>query len=182
MNDWLHNLPVAVDGPSSLWRYVPELDTIPAVKLRELVRRATSGTSTRGKLKLLRIAGAHKHSRRCAPDLRYKRYRSRWRATSWRYRKDVWWRNYRRFTLSYGEAIMTVQFSRQTIAALSANLPMTGSGLVRRLVRARNDPGKERVRMCLLHLDDAQLQSGLGLTVEDIAVLRGGTLRNPHAF
>ena len=36
--------------------------------------------------------------------------------------------------------------------------------------------------MCLLHLDDAQLQSGLGLTVEDIAVLRGGTLRNPHAF
>jgi hypothetical protein len=59
---------------------------------------------------------------------------------------------------------------------------MTGSGLVRRLVRARNDPGKERVRMCLLHLDDAQLQSGLGLTVEDIAVLRGGTLRNPHAF
>jgi hypothetical protein len=56
MNDWLHNLPVAVDGPSSLWRYVPELDTIPAVKLRELVRRATSGTSTRGKLKLLGIA------------------------------------------------------------------------------------------------------------------------------
>jgi hypothetical protein len=41
MNDWLHNLPVAVDGPSSLWRYVPELDTIPAVKPRELVRRAT---------------------------------------------------------------------------------------------------------------------------------------------
>ena len=56
MNDWLHNLPVAVDGPSSLWRYVPELDTIPAVKPRELVRRATSGTSTRGKLKLLGIA------------------------------------------------------------------------------------------------------------------------------
>jgi hypothetical protein len=81
----------------------------------------------------------------------------------------------RRFTLSYDEAIMTVQFSRQTIAALSANLPMTGSGLVRRLVRARDDPGKERIRMWLIDLDDAQLQSGLGLTVEDIAVLRTGT-------
>lgn len=58
---------------------------------------------------------------------------------------------------------MTVQFSRQTIAALSANLPMTGSGLVRRLVRARNDPGKERVRMWLLNLDDA-VESGLDVS------------------
>ena len=67
---------------------------------------------------------------------------------------------------------MTVQFSRQAIAALSASLPTPGSGLVRRLVRAQNDPGKERVRMWLLDIDDAQLQSGLGLTLEDIAVLR----------
>ena len=52
---------------------------------------------------------------------------------------------------------MTAQFSRQAIIALSAGLPTTGSGLVRRLVRARNDPGKERVRMWLLGLDDAQL-------------------------
>jgi hypothetical protein len=73
---------------------------------------------------------------------------------------------------------MTVQFSRQAIAALSASLPTPGSGLVRRLVRAQNDPGKERVRMWLLDIDDAQLQSGLGLTLEDIAVLRGGTPRN----
>ena len=29
--------------------------------------------------------------------------------------------------------------------------------------------------MWLIDLDDAQLQSGLGLTVEDIAVLRTGT-------
>jgi len=41
---------------------------------------------------------------------------------------------------------MTVQFSRQAMAALSGNLAKTGSGLVRRLVRARNDPGKERIR------------------------------------
>ena len=73
---------------------------------------------------------------------------------------------------------MTVQFSRQAIAALSASLPTPGSGLVRRLVRAQNDPGKERVRMWLLDIDDAQLQSALGLTLEDIAVLRGGTPRN----
>jgi hypothetical protein len=76
------------------------------------------------------------------------------------------------------ETIMTVQFSRQAIAALSASLPTPGSGLVRRLVRAQNDPGKERLRMWLLDIDDAQLQSGLGLTLEDIAVLRGGTPRN----
>jgi hypothetical protein len=59
--------------------------------------------------------------------------------------------------------------------ARSTSLALTGSGLVRRLVRAQNDPGKERVRMRLLDLDDAQLQSGLGLTLEDIAVLRVGT-------
>jgi hypothetical protein len=75
---------------------------------------------------------------------------------------------------------MTVQFSRQAIIALSASLPTMGSGLVRRLVRARNDPGKERVRMWLLDTDDTQLQSRLGLTLEDIAVLRAGTPRNPH--
>ena len=49
--------------------------------------------------------------------------------------------------------------------------------LVRRLVRARNDPGKERIRNWLIDLDDAQLQSGLGLTLEDIVILRGGTHR-----
>ena len=78
---------------------------------------------------------------------------------------------------------MTIQFSRQAIAAVSLSLPTRGSGLVRRLVRARNDPGKERVRMWLLNLDDAQLQSGLGLTPQDIAVLRAGNgafgLANP---
>jgi len=73
---------------------------------------------------------------------------------------------------------MTVQFSRPAIAAPPASLPTPGLGLVRRLVRAQNDPGKERVRMWLLDIDDAQLQSGLSLTLEDIAVLRAGTPRN----
>jgi len=49
------------------------------------------------------------------------------------------------------------------------------AGLVCRLVCARDDPGKERIRVWLIDLDDAQLQSSLGLTVEDIAVLRTGT-------
>ena len=68
--------------------------------------------------------------------------------------------------------VMTIQFSKQPIAVLSDGLPKMGSGLVRRLVCARDDPGKERIRMWLIDLDDARLRSGLGLTVEDIAVLR----------
>jgi hypothetical protein len=70
---------------------------------------------------------------------------------------------------------MTIQFSKQPIAVLSDGLSKMGSGLVRRLVCARDDPGKERIHMWLLTLNDAQLQSGLGLTVEDIAVLRTGS-------
>jgi hypothetical protein len=50
-----------------------------------------------------------------------------------------------------------------------------GSSLVCRLVCARDDPGKERIRRWLIDLDDAQLQSCLGLTVEDIRVLRTST-------
>jgi hypothetical protein len=72
---------------------------------------------------------------------------------------------------------MTIQFSKQPIAVLSDGLPKMGSRLVCRLVCARDDPGKERIRMWLIDLDDAQLRSGLGLTVEDIAVLRAGTHR-----
>lgn len=70
---------------------------------------------------------------------------------------------------------MTIQFSRKAIAALSVSLP-PGSSLVRRLVRAKNDPGKERIRMWLIDLDDAELRSGLGLTQEDIAALRAASL------
>ena len=67
-----------------------------------------------------------------------------------------------------------MQFSQQPIAVLSEGLPQTRSRLVSRLVSARDDPGKERIRMWLIELDDAQLRSALGLTVEDIAVLRTG--------
>ena len=70
---------------------------------------------------------------------------------------------------------MSIQFSRQAIAALPASLPMRGSGLVRRLVRAYNDPGKERIRMWPIEIDDTQLRSRLGLSLEDIAILRAST-------
>jgi hypothetical protein len=58
---------------------------------------------------------------------------------------------------------MTVQFSSQAIAVLSTSPPMEVSSLVRKLLRAENDPGKERVRMGLLDIDDAQLQSGINV-------------------
>jgi len=47
-----------------------------------------------------------------------------------------------------------------------------GSGLVCRLVSAHNDPGKDRIRKWLIDIDDAKLQSGLGLTREARAVHR----------
>ena len=75
---------------------------------------------------------------------------------------------------------MTIQFSKEAKAMLSDGRPKIASALVRRLVRAQNDPGKERIRMWLIELDDTQLQSGLGLTPTDIAILRGGTPRNPR--
>ena len=50
--------------------------------------------------------------------------------------------------------------------------PVAGSSLVRRLVRAKDDPAKQRIRAQLGALDDARL-FGLGLTLEDIAALRG---------
>jgi hypothetical protein len=80
-----------------------------------------------------------------------------------------------KFNLLYQETNMTIQFPKQPIAVFSDGLPKMGSGLVRRLVCAQNDPGKWRIRMWLIDLYDAQLRSGLGLTAEDIDVLRTGT-------
>jgi hypothetical protein len=51
---------------------------------------------------------------------------------------------------------MTIQFSKQPIVVLSEGLQKTGSSLVGRLVCARDDPAKERIRMWLIDLDDAQ--------------------------
>jgi hypothetical protein len=49
------------------------------------------------------------------------------------------------------------------------------SSLVRRLIAAENDPAKLRIRAWLTALDDERL-SGLGLTSDDIAILRGARL------
>jgi hypothetical protein len=52
------------------------------------------------------------------------------------------------------------------------SLPLQAhSSLVRRLVQARDDPAKQRISAWLRGLDDEQL-SGIGLTPDDIAVLR----------
>jgi hypothetical protein len=46
------------------------------------------------------------------------------------------------------------------------------SSLVRRLAQAQDDPAKQRIRAWLREIDDEQLSSSLGLTPEDIAILR----------
>ena len=66
---------------------------------------------------------------------------------------------------------MTIQFSRAEAWPRPARALKARSSLVRRLVRAHDDPGKQRIRAWLRALDDEQLAS-LGLTPEDILVLR----------
>jgi hypothetical protein len=65
---------------------------------------------------------------------------------------------------------MTIQFPRKGVA--ESRLLKSGSSLVRRVVQAQDDPAKQRIRAWLRGLDNEQLSS-LGLTSEDIAVLRG---------
>ena len=58
------------------------------------------------------------------------------------------------------------------VAVRSAGHAIAGSGLVRRLVSAKDDPAKQLIRTQLSEIDDERL-FGLGLTSEDIAALRG---------
>jgi hypothetical protein len=55
--------------------------------------------------------------------------------------------------------------------AILPKLEQARSSLVRRIVRAKNDPGKRRVREWLRAIDDDKLLN-FGLTQGDIAVLR----------
>jgi uncharacterized protein YjiS (DUF1127 family) len=66
----------------------------------------------------------------------------------------------------------TAHFLKRGITATRIGSPRAKSSLVRRLVAAENDPAKRRIRAWLTELDDERL-SGLGLTSEDIAILRG---------
>jgi hypothetical protein len=54
---------------------------------------------------------------------------------------------------------MTIQFSRQEMAARPARSLRARSSLVRRLAQARDDPGKQRIRAWLRNLDDEQLDA-----------------------
>ena len=65
-------------------------------------------------------------------------------------------------------------FSKRGISVARVGSPKGKSSLVRRLVAAQNDPAKRRIRAWLTELDDERL-ADLGLTAEDIAVLRGTT-------
>jgi len=66
----------------------------------------------------------------------------------------------------------TTDHLQQGFTARPATRPSAVSSLVRRLVRAKDDPGKQRIRAQLSGIDDARLVC-LGLTSEDIAALRG---------
>jgi hypothetical protein len=68
---------------------------------------------------------------------------------------------------------MNMQTLRRGMTARPATHRKVGSNLVRRLVQAQDDPAKQRIRAWLREIDDEQLSSSLGLTPEDIAVLRG---------
>ena len=75
----------------------------------------------------------------------------------------------------------TADHLQQGIAARPAGRPKAGSSLVRRLVRAKDDPAKQRIRAQLSAVDDARL-IGLGLTSEDIAALRGAASPRAEAI
>ena len=62
--------------------------------------------------------------------------------------------------------------SQQARDAIPPALPAARSSLVRRLVAAENDPAKQRIRALLANLGNERL-SGLGLTPQDILILRG---------
>jgi hypothetical protein len=67
---------------------------------------------------------------------------------------------------------MSVQLSRQGMAAVPLPLPVSTSSFARRLLETCGDPDKARLVAWLLQADDTRLQ-GFGFTPEDIALLRG---------
>jgi hypothetical protein len=67
---------------------------------------------------------------------------------------------------------MATERPQQGIAKRPAICRKARSGLVRRIVQARDDPAKQRIRRWLTAIDDERLVS-FGLTADDIALLRG---------
>ena len=67
---------------------------------------------------------------------------------------------------------MAMEGPQQSIAKRPARCRKARSNLVRRLVQARDEPAKQRIRRWLNDINDERLLS-FGLTPEDIALLRG---------
>ena len=70
------------------------------------------------------------------------------------------------------KATTAMEGRQQSIAKRPARCRKARSSLVRRLVQAKDDPAKQRIRRWLSDVSDERLLS-LGLTPEDIALLRG---------
>jgi hypothetical protein len=67
---------------------------------------------------------------------------------------------------------MAMEDLQQSVARRPTRCRKARSSLVRRLVRATDDPAKQRIRRWLSDITDERLLS-FGLTPEDIALLRG---------
>jgi hypothetical protein len=72
------------------------------------------------------------------------------------------------FKCQYAEALAKAE----RIAEPPAGCRKARSSLVRRLIQAKDDPAKQRIRRWLSDINDERLL-GFGLTPEDIALLRG---------
>ena len=67
---------------------------------------------------------------------------------------------------------MALEGLQQRITKRPARCRKASSSLVRRLVQAKHDPVKHRIRRWLSDINDERLLR-FGLTMEDIALLRG---------
>jgi hypothetical protein len=70
------------------------------------------------------------------------------------------------------EGITAMESPKQGIAKRPARCRRARSSLVRRLLQAKDDPAKQRIRRWLSDINDKRLLS-FGLTLEEIALLRG---------
>jgi hypothetical protein len=79
------------------------------------------------------------------------------------------------------EIAKEIVMATKQLQSTSAAFPDGGrseSSLVRRLVRAKDDPAKQRIRTWLCDIDDERLRR-FGLTAQDIAMLRGPSRHKP---
>jgi hypothetical protein len=77
------------------------------------------------------------------------------------------------------EIAKEIVMATRQLQSASAAFPDGGrpeSSLVRRLVRAKDDPAKQRIRAWLRDIDDERLRR-FGLSAADIAMLRGPSPR-----